>query len=88
MSKLLHISWMDPKKSTDLYPDVLKGIQVEKRLVKPTGEYFFLGTIDEAEKLKDRLEKSIPKNRYTVVREDNKPTGELRFEPEITILNL
>jgi len=88
MSKIVHVSWLNPSQSVDLYPAVLEGMKIEDRLVKPTGEYFFLATIEEAQELKARMERHIPRKSYTVLDADNKPVGHLVSEPEIAILNI
>jgi hypothetical protein len=88
MSKIVHVSWINPSQRVDLYPAVLEGIKIEDRLIRPTGEYFFLATIEEAEELKARMERHIPRKSYTVLDEDDKPVGHLVSEPEIAILNI
>jgi hypothetical protein len=85
---VVHVSWMNPKQSTDLYPDVLQEIRIQRRDVKPTGEYFFVATAEEANDLKTKLDKAIPKTSYRLLREDNSPTGEIVSEPRIAILNI
>ncbi len=88
MSKIVHVSWLNPSQSVDHYPAVLEGMKIQDRLVKPTGEYFFLATIEEADELKARMELHIPRRSYTVVDADNKLVGHLVSEPEIAILNI
>ena len=86
-SNIVHVSWLNPNQRVDLYPDVLEGIKLEDRRVNPTGEYFRLATMGEAQKLKERMEKYIPKEKFTVLDDDNNPVG-IRVSPEIAILNI
>jgi hypothetical protein len=87
MSKIVHISWLNPSQSVDLYPSVLDGMQIQRRLINPRAEYFFLATAEEAQELKTRMEKLIPKKSYTVLDADNKSVGDVVTEPEIAILD-
>ncbi len=88
VSKIVHVSWLNPAQRVDLYPAVLEGVKLEDRLFRPTGEYFFLATMEEAEALKAKMEKHIPKKSYTVLDADNHPVGDLVTEPQIAILNI
>jgi hypothetical protein len=88
MSKIVHVSWLNPSQTVDLYPGVLEGMKIEERLVKPTGEYFFLATLEEAQELKARMERLIPKKSYTILDENDEPVGHLVSEPQIAILNI
>jgi hypothetical protein len=83
----VHISWLNPSQSVDLYPSVLDGMQIQRRLINPRAEYFFLATAEEAQELKTRMEKLIPKKSYTVLDADNKSVGDVVTEPEIAILD-
>lgn len=47
MYKIVHISWLNPSQSVDLYPSVLDGMQIQRRLINPRAEYFFLATAEE-----------------------------------------
>jgi hypothetical protein len=87
MSTIVHISWLNPSQSVDLYPTVLNGMQIQRRLINPRAEYFFLATAEEAQELKMRMEKLIPKKSYTVLDADGKPVGDVVTEPEIAILD-
>lgn len=85
---VVHVSWLNPSQSTDLYPAVLQGMRIQKKDVKPTGEYFFVATAEEADDLKTKLENAIPKVSYRLLREDNSPTGHVISEPQIAVLNI
>jgi hypothetical protein len=87
MYKIVHISWLNPSQSVDLYPSVLDGMQIQRRLINPRAEYFFLATAEEAQELKTRMEKLIPKKSYTVLDAENKSVGDVVTEPEIAILD-
>jgi len=87
MSTILQISWLNPSQSVDLYPTVLNGMHIQRRLINPRAEYFFLATAEEAQELKMRIEKLIPKKSYTVLDADGKPVGYVVTEPEIAILD-
>jgi len=86
MSKIVHITWLNPNQNVDLYPAVLEGMKIELRLSRPTGEYFFVATAEDAQTLKTRMERHIPKRHYTLVDDENRPI-QLVSEPEIIILD-
>lgn len=65
-----------------------KEMKIEHRMRRPTGEYFFVATSEEAQELKERMERHIPRKSYTVLDEANRPVGDLVSEPEITILDI
>lgn len=88
MSKIVHISWLNPNQSVDLYAAVLDGMKIEHRVRRPTEEYFFVATPEEAQELKARMEGNIPRKAYSILDEDNQPVGHLVSEPEITILDI
>lgn len=88
MSKIVHITWLNPNQRVDLYPAVLDGMEIQDRLHRPTAEYFFVATSEEAEELKARMDRHIPKKSYTVVDENSEPVGGVVNEPEITILDI
>jgi hypothetical protein len=93
MSKIVHVSWLSPHQSVDLYRGVLDGTTIEHRESRPVDEYFFVATEKEAKELKARMEKHIPRKVYTVHDENDKPLIQggspvLTAEPEITILDI
>ena len=79
---------MNSSQSVDLYPSVLEGMRVEERFLRPTGEFFIVATSADAEELKARMERYIPKRSYTVLDENDKPVGHVVTEPEITVLDI
>jgi hypothetical protein len=88
MSKIVHISWINPSQNVDLYPNVLDGLIIEQRIKRPASEFFFVATQAEAEELKARIEQHIPRKSYSAFDEENKPLGHVVSEPEISILDI
>ena len=93
MSKIVHALWLNPSQSVSLYPAVLAGMKIEDTISRPSGEFFFVATAEEAQELKARMEKHIPLRSYTILDGDDKPIitdgHPLLFtEPEITILDI
>lgn len=93
MIGIVHVLWLDPKQNVDLYPDVLTGIKIDKRLTSPSAEYFFVATMQQAQELKARMEKLIPVKWYTILGRDGSPlmqdgNPQLFREPIIHILDI
>jgi len=88
MSKIVHISWINPSQNVDRYPKVLDGMKIDHRIQRPAAELFFVATQAEAEELKARMEQHIPRKSYTALDEENKPLGHVVSEPEISILDI
>jgi hypothetical protein len=88
MSKIVHISWINPSQNVDRYPEVLDGMKIEQRIKRPAGEFFFVATQAEAEELRTRMEQNIPRKSYSALDEENKPLGHVVSEPEISILDI
>jgi hypothetical protein len=93
MSQIVHVSWLSPRQSVDLYRGVLDGTKIEHRESRPADEYFFVATEKEAQELKAKMERSIPRKVYTVLDENNKPlmregSPVLHSEPEIAIIKI
>jgi hypothetical protein len=88
MSKIVHISWINPSQNVDLYPAVLDGVKIEHRIRRPVTEFFFVATQAEAEELKTRMEQHIPRKSYSARDEEDKPLGHVVSEPEISILDI
>jgi hypothetical protein len=47
MSKIVHISWINPAHSLDLYPEIFQGMNVEHRVKRPEDEYVFVASMQE-----------------------------------------
>ena len=88
MSKIVYISWINPSQSVDLYPQVIDGLKINKRIKRSSGEFFFVETDAEAKELKSRMEQHIPEKSYSVLGEENKPIGSVVREPEVSILDI
>jgi hypothetical protein len=93
MSHIVHVSWLSPHQSVDLYRRVLDGTKIEHRESRPVDEYFFVATEKDAQELKAKMESGIPRKVYTVLDENNKPlmregSPVLHGEPEITIIKI
>jgi hypothetical protein len=88
MSKIVHISWINPSQNVDLYPAILDGMKIEHKIRRPTAELFFVATQAEAEELKTRMEQYIPKKSYSAHDEEGKPLSHVVSEPEVSILDI
>jgi len=93
MSHIVHVSWLSPHQSVDLYRGVLSDAKIEHRESRPVDEYFFVATEKEAQELKAKMEHCIPRKVYTVLDEDNKPlmregSPVLHSEPEIAVIKI